>query len=242
MFFCFSGAYSHKAAFVLCKTSNPGSNDLLTLPLHQGGTLLYEEIARFVTAQKLPSSLGLVVGATDIMALQRVRRIIGDGVWILAPGVGAQGGNLREALEAGLDSNGTGMLIPVSRGISGADNPKEAANKLVESIRSVQSERLARKSGNGSETSTITIQPHQREFIEFSLDHQVLKFGSFVLKSGRTSPYFFNAGLFASGRALHRLAKAYADTIMSQMYVTAVYHGVLYTKLGLMSTTLGPCY
>jgi uridine monophosphate synthetase len=205
--------------------------------------MLYEEIARFVTAQKLPSSLGLVVGATDITALQRVRRIIGDGVWILAPGVGAQGGNLREALEAGLDSNGTGMLIPVSRGISGADNPKEAANKLVESIRSVQSERLARKpAGNGSETSAITIQPHQREFIEFSLDHQVLKFGSFVLKSGRTSPYFFNAGLFASGRALHRLAKAYADTIMSQMYVTAVCRVVLYGKLGLMSTTLGPCY
>jgi uridine monophosphate synthetase len=53
------GAYSHKAAFVLCKTSNPGSNDLLTLPLQQqGGSLLYEEIARFVAAQKLPFARG----------------------------------------------------------------------------------------------------------------------------------------------------------------------------------------
>jgi orotate phosphoribosyltransferase len=41
----------------------------------------------------------------------------------------------------------------------------------------------------------------------------VLKFGSFVLKSGRTSPYFFNAGLFSSGAALHRLGRAYASAI-----------------------------
>ena len=43
---------------------------------------------------------------------------------------------------------------------------------------------------------------YQRQFIEFALNKQVLKFGEFTLKSGRTSPYFFNAGLFNTGRDL----------------------------------------
>ena len=43
---------------------------------------------------------------------------------------------------------------------------------------------------------------YQKEFIEFALEKQVLKFGEFTLKSGRTSPYFFNAGLFNTGRDL----------------------------------------
>ena len=46
---------------------------------------------------------------------------------------------------------------------------------------------------------------YQREFIEFSLDHEVLRFGEFTLKSGRTSPYFFNAGLFNTGARLAEL-------------------------------------
>ena len=51
---------------------------------------------------------------------------------------------------------------------------------------------------------------YQKEFIEFALEKQVLKFGEFTLKSGRTSPYFFNAGLFNSGKAMATLAKSYA--------------------------------
>ncbi len=54
---------------------------------------------------------------------------------------------------------------------------------------------------------------YQREFIEFALRHQVLRFGEFTLKSGRKSPYFFNAGLFNSGGALGRLGEYYARAI-----------------------------
>ncbi len=59
------------------------------------------------------------------------------------------------------------------------------------------------------------MKPYQRAFIRFALDAGVLKFGSFTLKSGRQSPYFFNAGLFNDGAALAKLgyfyAAAYAD-------------------------------
>lgn len=55
---------------------------------------------------------------------------------------------------------------------------------------------------------------YQREFIEFSLEHEVLRFGDFTLKSGRQSPYFFNAGLFNTGERLAGLGRFYASAIV----------------------------
>ncbi|BBI54875.1 hypothetical protein HORIV_72960 [Vreelandella olivaria] len=52
-----------------------------------------------------------------------------------------------------------------------------------------------------------TLQPYQRDFIAFAIEQGVLKFGEFTLKSGRVSPYFFNAGLFQTGRALAKLGR-----------------------------------
>jgi uridine monophosphate synthetase len=197
---------------LLCKTSNPGSNDLLALNLASGETL-YERIAKLAQNWSTSSgaSLGLVVGATDAVALAKTRKAAGEKVWILAPGVGAQGGNLEDALKAGLNSEGTAMLIPVSRGISKADDPAAAAKELQEKINLVRG--ILKESSPA--TSSDLIQPYQQEFLEFSLAAGVLKFGSFVLKSGRTSPYFFNAGLFASGAALDKLGRSYASAIMA---------------------------
>lgn len=202
---------------MLCKTSNPGSNELLALSLATGGTL-YERIAKLAQqwSTKSDASLGLVVGATDSIALAKARKAAGERVWILAPGVGAQGGDLEEACAAGFNSDGTAMLIPVSRGISKAADPAAAAKELVENINKVRSKIQQGKisSSPGSDDTNNTIQPYQKDFLEFSLAEGVLKFGSFTLKSGRTSPYFFNAGLFASGAALFKLGTAYASAIM----------------------------
>jgi orotate phosphoribosyltransferase len=57
------------------------------------------------------------------------------------------------------------------------------------------------------------VQRYQRDFLEFALAHEVLQFGEFTLKSGRTSPYFFNAGKFNTGVKLAGLGRAYAAAI-----------------------------
>ena len=212
-----AGKYSDKGAFLLCKTSNPGSNELLALSLSTGETV-YERIAKLAqewSTQGGDAALGLVVGATDSTALANARKAGGEGVWILAPGVGAQGGDLEEACKAGFNSEGTGMLIPVSRGISKAADPAAAAKDLMEKINAVRSKIKEESVDVSTGSSEDTIAPYQKEFLEFSLSQNVLKFGSFVLKSGRTSPYFFNAGLFASGAALFKLGTAYASAIMN---------------------------
>lgn len=57
------------------------------------------------------------------------------------------------------------------------------------------------------------MQKYQLEFIEFAIEHKVLCFGEFTLKSGRLSPYFFNSGLFNDGHSLARLGRFYASAI-----------------------------
>ena len=62
-------------------------------------------------------------------------------------------------------------------------------------------------------SSTAPLKPYQQAFIEFAIQKNVLKFGEFTLKSGRQSPYFFNAGLFDDGLSLSKLGQFYAQTI-----------------------------
>ena len=119
------------------------------------------------------------------------------------------------ACRAGLNDAGTGMLVPVSRGISRAKDKAKAAEDIKDCINAAREGVLAGKSSTDGGDDGVEVAPYQREFLEFSLSEGVLKFGSFVLKSGRTSPYFFNAGLFASGGAMHKLGKSYASAIMS---------------------------
>lgn len=79
---------------------------------------------------------------------------------------------------------------------------------------------------------------YQREFIEFALQTGVLKFGTFTLKSGRQSPYFFNSGLFDSGAALARLGRFYARTIAESSLDFDVLFGPAYKGIPLASTTV----
>ncbi|SAL99092.1 hypothetical protein [Absidia glauca] len=78
---------------------------------------------------------------------------------------------------------------------------------------------------------------YQREFIEFALENQVLKFGSFLLKSGRTSPYFFNAGLFNSGKTLGSIGRFYAAALVDAEFNYDVLFGPAYKGIPLVCAT-----
>ena len=81
------------------------------------------------------------------------------------------------------------------------------------------------------------MQDYQRAFIEFALERQVLKFGQFKLKSGRTSPYFFNAGLFNTGRDLAKLGQYYAQALMAANIQYDVLFGPAYKGIPIATTT-----
>lgn len=86
------------------------------------------------------------------------------------------------------------------------------------------------------------MQDYQRDFLDFALDTGVLKFGQFTLKSGRISPYFFNAGLFNTGSALARLGRAYAQAIVDSGIEFDVLYGPAYKGIPLAAVTAAALY
>jgi orotate phosphoribosyltransferase len=86
------------------------------------------------------------------------------------------------------------------------------------------------------------MQDYQREFLDFALDQGVLRFGQFTLKSGRVSPYFFNAGLFNTGAALASLGRFYAQTIVDSGLAFDVLYGPAYKGIPLAAVTAAALY
>jgi orotate phosphoribosyltransferase len=81
------------------------------------------------------------------------------------------------------------------------------------------------------------MQPYQQRFIELALRQQALSFGEFTLKSGRISPYFFNAGRFSSGAALLELGRGYAQALVDSGVQFDVLFGPAYKGIALAATT-----
>ncbi len=78
---------------------------------------------------------------------------------------------------------------------------------------------------------------YQKDFIAYALDCGVLKFGEFLLKSGRTSPYFFNTGLFNTGAQLGKLGHFYAQALIQSDIKPDILYGPAYNGIPLVSTT-----
>jgi len=201
-------------AFLLCKTSNPGARDLQDLLVTAGigessSTSLHVHVAQLANSWNLNDNLGLVVGATQLDSLTKVREAAPD-LWILTPGVGMQGGDLRLALQAGLRADGLGMLVPISRGIARADNVRKAA---VEYRDGINRERVDIKSQIGAHLKS----PFSKDLSRIAdglLEAGCIKFGDFTLKSGSKSPIYIDLRrLVGFPRLLTEIANAYIQVL-----------------------------
>ncbi|HLO31864.1 MAG TPA: orotidine-5'-phosphate decarboxylase [Anaerolineales bacterium] len=144
--------YPEKGVFLLCKTSNAGAGDLqdlLVLDAERGKMKgddlfpisffvpLHVKVAQIAQTWNTRNNIGLVVGATHPQIISNIRASVPE-MWFLAPGVGAQGGDLELALKSGLRKDGKGMLINVSRSIARAEKPGLAAAELRDQILNIQ--------------------------------------------------------------------------------------------------------
>ncbi len=185
-----------RGVFVLCRTSNPGGRDLQEKELGSGEPV-YVEVARIAAGWAGADRLGLVVGATVPDAVARVRSVAPDH-WILAPGVGAQGGSLEETVAAGLREDGAGLLLPVSRSVAAASDPAVAVADLNAAVG--QAGRTVSRTGAAPETSLA---------VEL-FDAGCVRLGDFELKSGTRSPIYLDLRTLAGHpRLLRRIAACY---------------------------------
>lgn len=126
-----------RTAFLLCRTSNAGAGDLQDLEVE--GHPLYERVAYLANEWNDRGNVGLVVGATYPTEASRIREICPD-LPFLMPGVGAQDGDVREAVQAALDARGAGILVNASRGViyAPSEDPAlwaDASRAAAESLR-----------------------------------------------------------------------------------------------------------
>jgi uridine monophosphate synthetase len=229
-----------KGAFLLCKTSNPGASDLQNAKLaglNPSSNLivreyLYERVALLATEWNVRDNLGLVVGATQPESLARVRKLAPD-LWILAPGVGAQGGNLEGALNAGLRSDGMGILVSVSRGISRADSPRTAAEEIRSRINQARTTKPI-KEIKRTNRKVDGLDTGFTQLADGLLKAGCIKFGQFTLKSGMISPIYIDLRLLVSFPELFEMvARAYIPILHKLQFTRLA--GLPYAALPIVS-------
>lgn len=125
-----------KGIMVLCRTSNPGSEEFQDLLVD--GRKLYLQVAENVRDEwDANNNCQLVVGATFPAEMAEIRELVGDDMIFLVPGLGAQGGEIEATIQAGITSSGNGLIINSSRAIiyasAGEDFAEAAHQKAVDS-------------------------------------------------------------------------------------------------------------
>jgi len=189
-----------KAVFILCLTSNPSAGQIQ----HHGLPPLFEQIARISQTWGDPDQIGLVMGATRPEELALIRKICPE-TWILAPGVGAQGADLSAALQAGLRHDGSGLIIPVSRGVIAASDPRTAAIAVRDTVREEQAK---------LKTKVIEIMSERTDLTVSLFKTGCIKFGDFLLASGKRSPIYIDLRRVISFPGLFRsVARAYEEIV-----------------------------
>ena len=202
--------WENRGVFLLCRTSNPGAKAVQDLMV--GDKTLYEHMAGELTSWS--DRVALVMAGNDVPAMAKVREITPDA-WFLAPGIGAQGGDMKEAVEAGMRADGLGILPNVSRAVANADNPGEAAKKFRDEMNAARKAVLEMRKASGYKKKNYLMDRVVKGLIET----ECFKVGEFTLKSGKKSPFYIDIRRVSSSVALlNDVADAFAEILKDLTY------------------------
>jgi uridine monophosphate synthetase len=205
-------AHSGRGVWVLCRTSNPSGTEVQDDTL-DSGEMVHERVARLAAGWAGPDRLGLVVGANQPGALARTRAIVPEH-WILAPGVGPQGGDV-DAIAVALRSDRRGVLVPSSRLVGSASDPARSAADLRDALRRVEPKEPVPR------FSSLSVDLHESGCV---------RFGEFTLRSGVVSPIYVDLRRVTGSPGLLRLVASRYGSVLGRLaydHIGAVPYGAL---------------
>ncbi|MDZ8027989.1 MAG: bifunctional orotidine-5'-phosphate decarboxylase/orotate phosphoribosyltransferase [Nostoc sp. DedQUE11] len=227
--------YPDKAVFILCCTSNPGAEALQQYPTKESP--LYLQIVKESKTWGTPEQLGLEVGTTNSEVLALIRAVAPERI-IMARSIWAGGANLREILEAGLNTNGDGLLIPVPQDMLGSPGLSEEIQSLRAEINQIKTEII-------HENSTCSVwfpdvcllnQHPQQDLILQLYDIDCIMFGNFVQASGAVFPYYIDLRkIISNPQVFNQVLTAYEEILKHLNFdrLAGIPYGSLPTATGL---------
>ncbi|MEH1819761.1 MAG: bifunctional orotidine-5'-phosphate decarboxylase/orotate phosphoribosyltransferase [Nostoc sp.] len=227
--------YQGKAVFILCCTSNPGAEALQQYPTNESP--LYLQVVKESRTWGTPEQLGLEVGTINPEVLALIRAVAPERI-ILARSIWAEGQNLKQILEAGLNSNGDGLLIPVPQDMLGNTQLSEEVQSLRAEINQIKAEIIYDNSTCSVWFPDVCLlnQHPQQDLILQLYDIDCIMFGSFVQASGAIFPYYIDLRkIISNPQVFNQVLTAYEDILKNLSFdrLAGIPYGSLPTATGL---------
>ncbi|QLE44991.1 bifunctional orotidine-5'-phosphate decarboxylase/orotate phosphoribosyltransferase [Nostoc sp. C052] len=227
--------YPDKAVFILCCTSNPGAEALQQYPAKESP--LYLQVVKESKTWGTPEQLGLEVGTTNPEVLALIRAVAPERI-IMARSIWAEGQNLKQILEAGLNANGDGLLIPVPQDTLGNTKLSEEVQSLRAEINQIKAEIIYDNSTCSVWFPDVCLlnQHPQQDLILQLYDIDCIMFGSFVQASGAIFPYYIDLRkIISNPQVFNQVLTAYEDILKNLSFdrLAGIPYGSLPTATGL---------
>ncbi|NES20259.1 MAG: bifunctional orotidine-5'-phosphate decarboxylase/orotate phosphoribosyltransferase [Symploca sp. SIO3E6] len=228
--------YPGKAVFMLCCTSNPSAATLQQYPSPESP--LYLHIVKEVKTWGTPEQLGLEVGTTSPEVLASIRAVAPERV-ILVRSIWAEGGaELNQILQAGLNTSGDGLLIPVPQDMLASEQPAQQISSLRASINQLRNQIILEGSTCElwmPDVCLLKQHPYQDLILQL-YDIGCIMFGNYVQASGATLPYYIDLRkIISNPQIFHQILCAYADILKHLSFdrIAGIPYGSLPTATGL---------
>ncbi len=227
--------YPERGVFILCYTSNPRALSLQEYPTADNPFFL--QVIREAQTWGSPQQLFLEVGTTNPEIITKIRKIAPER-WILLRSIWSQKNNLKQLLQAGLNSNQDGILVPVPQDILKTDDLVSRLNVLRDEVNIVRNQAPEQDYTCEIWTANICLlnhHPHQNLILQL-YDIGCLLFGDYVQASGATFSYYIDLRkIISNPQIFHQVLQAYAEILKTLKFdrIAGLPYGALPTATGL---------
>jgi uridine monophosphate synthetase len=227
--------YPDKAVFILCSTSNLGAEALQQYPHNESP--LYLQVVQESKNWGTPEQLALEVGTTNPEILARVRAVAPERI-IMARSVWAEGSNFNQLLEAGLNAEDDGLLIPVPQDMLSKPQLRTSIKALRDEINQLKTKIIFDGSSCDILVPDVCVlnDNSQQDLILQLYDIGCIMFGSFVQASGATFPYYIDLRkIISNPQVFNQVLLAYENILNSLKFdrLAGIPYGSLPTATGL---------